>query len=409
MRVDMKRMFCLWSVAGLLGFFLFCQDGLAVGVVTATNEASLSAALAGGGLVTFAVDGTITLTNTLAINSTTTLDGSGHNITISGGNAVGVFTVGSVFTLTNVTIANGWGLNYGAFRNNGTLILVNCTISSNNTSGSLTSCGGVLDAGTLIANGCTFIGNGYTNSTEGGTPAGAILMFDASSGGGMALTNCTFFGNEINSAATISQFSSGGNFTSSIVNCTIAGTVFNETEAPYVSIINLENSIVYSCSGITDEGFNISAGGANFTHASSHANTNPLLAPLANNGGPTLTMALLPGSPAIDAAEPVRGINSDQRGVPRPYGARPDIGAFELSGLDGFYYSSYVLAPPNISNVMCQLSAFGPTGKVMRIQKSANLSNWVDVITNTINSSGFMLINDPMNSAKQKFYRAVSP
>jgi hypothetical protein len=56
---------------------------------------------------------------------------------------------------------------------------------------------------------------------------------------------------------------------------------------------------------------------------------NPGLGPLADNGGPTPTHALLPGSPAIDAAEDL-GLKTDQRGVKR--GTPPDIGSFELRG-----------------------------------------------------------------------------
>jgi hypothetical protein len=53
----------------------------------------------------------------------------------------------------------------------------------------------------------------------------------------------------------------------------------------------------------------------------------PRLGPLAANGGPTQTQALLAGSPAIDAADPAASPATDQRGVAR--GARPDIGAYE--------------------------------------------------------------------------------
>ena len=60
--------------------------------------------------------------------------------------------------------------------------------------------------------------------------------------------------------------------------------------------------------------------------------TDPLLAPLADNGGPTLTHALLPGSPAIDAGNNYLFIPYDQRGegFPRVSGNRADIGAFEF-------------------------------------------------------------------------------
>src|SRR5215471_16958385 len=72
----------------------------AAGTVTVCDEGHLRAALVGGGLVTFAADGTITLTNTLVITNGTTIDASGHSVTISGNNAVRVFTVNSPLTFT---------------------------------------------------------------------------------------------------------------------------------------------------------------------------------------------------------------------------------------------------------------------------------------------------------------------
>jgi CSLREA domain-containing protein len=56
----------------------------------------------------------------------------------------------------------------------------------------------------------------------------------------------------------------------------------------------------------------------------------PMLGPLADNGGPTKTIALLPDSPAIDAANPATSPATDQRSVPRD--SQPDIGAFEFTG-----------------------------------------------------------------------------
>ena len=60
--------------------------------------------------------------------------------------------------------------------------------------------------------------------------------------------------------------------------------------------------------------------------------TDPLLGPLRDNGGPTWTMALLPGSPAIDAGDNAAGLATDQRGIARPQDGRADIGAFECAG-----------------------------------------------------------------------------
>ena len=59
----------------------------------------------------------------------------------------------------------------------------------------------------------------------------------------------------------------------------------------------------------------------------------PLLAPLADNGGATFTHTLLSGSPAIDAADSAACLATDQRGVARPQNNECDIGAFEASNL----------------------------------------------------------------------------
>jgi hypothetical protein len=60
---------------------------------------------------------------------------------------------------------------------------------------------------------------------------------------------------------------------------------------------------------------------------------NPGLLPLANNGGPTLTLALQPNSPAINAGSNPDGLTTDQTGLtPRVLGGAIDIGAFEFSG-----------------------------------------------------------------------------
>jgi hypothetical protein len=67
---------------------------------------------------------------------------------------------------------------------------------------------------------------------------------------------------------------------------------------------------------------------------------NPLLAPLADNGGPTRTHALRAGSPAIDAGTNVLPLATDQRGRSRTSGLATDIGAFEVQSeaifADGF-------------------------------------------------------------------------
>jgi hypothetical protein len=99
--------------------------------------------------------------------------------------------------------------------------------------------------------------------------------------------------------------------------------------------ITVRNTIVASgglnCFGaITSAGHNLDSGNTcGFGAAGDLKNTSPLLGPLANNGGPTLTHAELNGSPTIDRGDPATCPNVDQRGVARPFGPACDIGAFE--------------------------------------------------------------------------------
>ena len=78
-------------------------------------------------------------------------------------------------------------------------------------------------------------------------------------------------------------------------------------------------------------GANLESGTGCHLRTSDMSNTNPLLAPLANNGGPTQTRALLPGSPAVDKYTGADCPTLDQRAYKRPAGVACDIGAFEQS------------------------------------------------------------------------------
>ena len=111
------------------------------------DEATLQAEVAAGGTITFGCDGVITLTKTLKITKPTTLDGTGHTVTLSGGSAVGVFTVNGANTLSlfNLTIANGFAVGTDAV--------------PGTTGGSGQGGGVLLNGGTLIASNCQFLAN----------------------------------------------------------------------------------------------------------------------------------------------------------------------------------------------------------------------------------------------------------
>jgi hypothetical protein len=86
-------------------------------------------------------------------------------------------------------------------------------------------------------------------------------------------------------------------------------------------------------SSIISNGYNLdSDGSCGLTSIGDLPNTDPQLDALADNGGPTMTHALLPGNPIIDAGNCAGGPVTDQRGVPRPRGDNCDIGAYESRG-----------------------------------------------------------------------------
>ena len=146
--------------------------------------------------------------------------------------------------------------------------------------------------------------------------------------------------------------------TTTLTNCTVSGNSAGDTggglynhDSPY-STLTIGNTIVAGNTATTsgpDAVGTIASQGNNLigkTDGSSGwvgsdltgtiaAPLNPLLAPLGNYGGPTQTMALLPGSPAIDAGNNAlipAGVTTDQRGLPRIVNTVVDIGAFESSG-----------------------------------------------------------------------------
>jgi hypothetical protein len=108
----------------------------------------------------------------------------------------------------------------------------------------------------------------------------------------------------------------------------------------------LENTIVANnsvgnCAGtIVSNGYNLSSDGTcNFNNAGDSNNVDPKLGALQYNGGPTQTMALPSGSPAIDAGNPNGCTNSkghllktDQRGMPRP--DKEDTGGCDMGAYE---------------------------------------------------------------------------
>ena len=145
--------------------------------------------------------------------------------------------------------------------------------------------------------------------------------------GHVEFDNCTIAHNTMYGIACNYGFVQNPTFSLSMNNTIVVGSANGRDLLPY-SKINVTGS--HNLIGAIDAN-NVSLSGTDNLVGTLAAPINPILAPLADNGGPTWTLALLPGSPAINAGAPLPGITTDQRGIARD--AMPDIGAFELRPL----------------------------------------------------------------------------
>jgi hypothetical protein len=239
------------------------------------------------------------------------------DLTITGGNADGgggLLEVGGTLSLTgcNVVGNNSTGtypVGGGLDIQGGTSALSDCTISGN-TAGQ--GAGLFVEYGTATVTGCTISGNAASQGYGGG-------VWDES--GTVSLTNTTISGNTALNGGGLSSGSSQSGMT--LMNVTVAGNSASSGGGIFVQEggVAATNAIVAGNNGgDVAGGF---AGGSN-----NLVGGNPLLAPLGNYGGPTATMALLPGSPTIGGGTGAPAF--DQRGEPR-FG-HVDIGAFQSQG-----------------------------------------------------------------------------
>lgn len=296
--------------------------------------------------------------NAVSFNDLTIRDGTAF---ISGG---GIANRGDL-SLNNVIVEdNEAGYTGGGIYNEGRLRLHNVTIRNNWTRTSPGEGGGI----DILAGNVTITSSAIYSNTTVGNGGGLALA-----GGSLTLINTTVSGNQANgSGGGLSVFQGG---TANFYNVTLAlntanadnnasgqggGIYGGNSDTPITirnslialnttegSLLNLPNDCYgalisegYNLIGITNDCTITGSTGANKT------DVGPQIGPLADNGGPTLTHALNPGSPAIDAGNPAgckagsaSGLNlrPDQRGYIRSMdgdgngSARCDIGAFEFA------------------------------------------------------------------------------
>jgi CSLREA domain-containing protein len=284
-----------------------------------------------------------TITDPAGLN----INGQKSKITVSGNDQVRVFFVnpGAELTLSRLRVVDGFATSpnpngAGLFNGGGTVVVKDSTFTGNSVASDIQGAlGGAIEnnSGTLVVMNSTF----SENSSNGA--GGAISNNTLATA---TITNSTFFSNSAGGkGAAVFNFPGGS---TTITNSTFSENIVSGSGGGSTiaadSSITLRSTIVANttqgtnCQGnTTDGGYNIDDDDScNFSQANnSLPNTEPQLANgLANNGGLTRTIALLTGSPAIDAIpqgdnDCATIIRRDQRGVVRPQGTGCDIGAFE--------------------------------------------------------------------------------
>jgi len=331
---------------GVFSAYPASGNGRTAPVTIIDSEISNNTSASDGGGLAFYELGDVTITNTTISANTASNDGGGIHILDTG-----VVTMSGTVVSGNTSTGGTGGVWSDA-----NLSITTSTFENNISGG---GCGGALYVGVFYGDvtitDSTFSGNvGFTyggaidfdgggntiliaNTTITGNsaPAGGGLHIDG--GNDVTLAQVTIVGN--NATSTNALYSGGGiHFAENLGSLTMSGTIVSGNTAvagpadiglgnqrSFVGAMTANNSLL----GDVDSRIDV-------TGSNNIDSTTPGVDVLADNGGPTKTMALLTGSPAIDAGpNPVAtftGNGFDQRGTPyvRVYGGQVDIGAFEL-------------------------------------------------------------------------------
>jgi len=360
----------------------------------------------GGGILN---NGTLAISNCIIQNN---VGGAVGNVTGGGG----IMNLGTM-TVTNCTVAdNTTGRVGGGIFNNGTMTISNSSVIHNTASDGP---GGIWTQGTLTISNSTISGN--TGDIGGGIQISGGLLTLANStlsgntggvggglvnGGTMVISNCTISGNTASElGGGIENFGTAAILNSTISNNTASGVRGGGIAVQGNSSLTLHDTIVAGnhspafpdfagavsasvvIAGVTyHEGYNLIGDGTGSTGFKNGVNGDKVgttgapiaakLGVLQNNGGTTQTMALLSGSPALNAGDP-SNIGSlpqfDQRGFgyPRSFAGRVDIGAVE----------NHLLSTPNSNSNYFHTDGnqiVDATGKTVRIAGV----NWFGFETN---------------------------
>ncbi|RYX83627.1 tandem-95 repeat protein [bacterium] len=334
----------------ILGGGLYNQNG---GTMTCTRiTANSNSGNNGAGLANY---GTLTVTDSSFSGNTSNFGSAIFNankITLK--KSILSNNIGSAFynsgeaTADQCTLDNNNG---GGVSNSATLTMTNSTVSNNAGSG-------ISTANLATISNCTIAGN---TSTSGGG-----IFINLTPGVVTTVTNCTIVGNSAPIGKGGSIFNAG---LLSISNTLLSAASGSE------NLVNVPSNFGQVSSGIvTSKGYNLSSDDASaYLNQSSDQNSiNPQLGALSDNGGPTRTVALLPGSPALNAGDPAIQANVNQfdqrgQGFSRVRDGRMDIGAFEVQN-DAPSMESVTLdnaSPKTNDTLIAQVQATDPDGETL--------------------------------------------
>jgi len=284
----------------------------------------------------------------------TTIRGPGADIlTISAGGSSRVFQIdaGVNTTISGLTITGGSADQGGAISNSSTLSIDGCAITGSSAS---KSGGGIYNS----SSGRLTVSNGTFSSDSAVNAGGGI--FNALTGQ-LLVSNSTFWGDSAGGgsptgfAAQLAGGAIANAGGATLINCTIADNSATGSSQgggiANAAALTLQNSIVAGNTGgdvagtlASSSSYNLVGDGSGGVALTLHnlfgTSASPLdakLAPLGNYGGPLQTVALLPGSPAIDAGSNFLAqsahLSQDERGFPRVSNGTVDIGAYEAQSL----------------------------------------------------------------------------
>ena len=325
-----------------------------------------------------------------------------EELTITGGNDCGLWN-GGTLQISDCTITGNSG-QYGGISNMGALTITNSTISGN--SGYWV--GGVSNYDSLTISDSTISGNS-------GSWVGGIYSVNGSA----TITNSTISGNlagsydggilNWNSTLTVTDSTIAGNSGGGILDALsgamtyLSGTIVaDNTAADGSELAGQSGSFAGSYNLIGDGTGGLSTSNHNVLPTGSETTIDPLLGSLFYNGGPTETMALLPGSPALCQGPPtsLTLVTVDQRGMSRP-ASGGDIGAFQSNTIqvnttsDSSNTGSYISLREAI-NQADQLA--NSTGDVETVTFASTLTGTIDLTRGALTiypASGEVIVQGP--------------